>query len=79
VREITDRRFIDAVLEGDPKTVLLRAEEESSACSAGAVLGAMGFARGATAELLAYGTSADMNDDAGVPDSFVGYAAITWR
>jgi AmmeMemoRadiSam system protein B len=79
VREINDRRFIDAVLEGDPETVLLRAEEESSACSAGAVLGALGFARGAAAKLLAYGTSADMQDDAGVPDSFVGYAAITWR
>jgi AmmeMemoRadiSam system protein B len=87
-REVNDRRFIDAVLEGNPKTVLLRAEEESSACSAGAVLGALGFIRAfsadsahaPSAELLAYGTSADAGDGAaGVPDSFVGYAAISWR
>jgi AmmeMemoRadiSam system protein B len=86
-REVNDRRFIDAVLEGNPETVLLRAEGESSACSAGAVLGALGFARAfsgdsarpPSAELLAYGTSADADGVAGVPDSFVGYAAITWR
>ncbi|MDR3247970.1 MAG: AmmeMemoRadiSam system protein B [Treponema sp.] len=90
MREVNDRRFIDAVLEGNPETVLLRAEEESSACSAGAVLGALGFAcafsgdaaRRSGAELLAYGTSADVAEDphgGDIPDSFVGYAAITWR
>ncbi|MDR2746148.1 MAG: AmmeMemoRadiSam system protein B [Treponema sp.] len=80
VRKVNDRRFIDAALSGDPGTVLGRAEEESSACSAGAVLGVLGFVQGSTLapELLAYGTSADA--DAGeVPDSFVGYAAIGWR
>jgi AmmeMemoRadiSam system protein B len=43
VREVNDRRFIDAVLSGDPRTVLSRAEGELSACSAGAVLGVLGF------------------------------------
>jgi AmmeMemoRadiSam system protein B len=45
VREINDRRFIDAVLSGDSAVVLSRAEEELSACSAGAVLGTLGFVR----------------------------------
>jgi AmmeMemoRadiSam system protein B len=44
VREVNDRRFIQAVLAGDRTAVLERAEGEFSACSAGAVLGAMGFA-----------------------------------
>ncbi|AEF85122.1 protein of unknown function DUF52 [Treponema primitia ZAS-2] len=62
VRGVNDRRFIEAVLSGDPRAVLERAEEERSACSAGAVLGAIGFAGESGApkgELLAYGTSAD--------------------
>jgi AmmeMemoRadiSam system protein B len=92
VREINDRRFIDAVLAGDPVMVLNRAEEELSACSAGAVLGVLGFIRGrvqaagafpAGPKLLAYGTSADNADSADaegeVPDSFVGYAAVGWN
>jgi AmmeMemoRadiSam system protein B len=89
VRDVNDRRFIDAVLSGDPRLVLSRAEEESSACSAGAVLAVLGFVQAnggasgpALPELLAYGTSADSAggaDDAGaVPDSFVGYGAIGW-
>jgi AmmeMemoRadiSam system protein B len=44
VRTVNDRRFIDAVEAGDPATLLARAEEERSACSAGAVLGVMGYA-----------------------------------
>jgi AmmeMemoRadiSam system protein B len=81
VREVNDARFIAAVLSGDPEAVLRRAEEDRSACSAGAVLGALGFAleRGAAkAELLAYGTSADQSPEA-VPPSFVGYGAFCWR
>jgi AmmeMemoRadiSam system protein B len=81
VREVNDRRFIDAVLSGDAGAVLSRAEEELSACSAGAVLGALGFVqaggRRSAPELLAYGTSADVDGE--VPDSFVGYAAIGWK
>ncbi|MDR2101228.1 MAG: AmmeMemoRadiSam system protein B [Treponema sp.] len=89
VREVNDAAFIQAVLEGDAAKVLRRAEEDRSACSAGAVLGAMGFARSAgagKARLLAYGTSADAaasedaaaGDEDAVPDSFVGYGALGW-
>jgi AmmeMemoRadiSam system protein B len=81
VREVNDARFIEAVLSGDPQAILLRAEEDRSACSAGAVLGALGFAleKGAAkAELLAYGTSADQSPGE-VPASFVGYGAFCWR
>jgi AmmeMemoRadiSam system protein B len=93
VREVNDRRFIEAVLSGDPAAVLERAEGEFSACSAGAVLGVLGFVRNRVpggpreggsgagpavrAELLAYGTSADAEGE--VPDSFVGYAAVGWK
>ncbi|MDR1108585.1 MAG: AmmeMemoRadiSam system protein B, partial [Spirochaetaceae bacterium] len=79
VKTVNDPRFIEAVASGSPKTVLERAEGEKSACSAGAVLAALGFAevRGLTgARLLAYGTSA--NDPGDPPDSFVGYAAMAW-
>lgn len=88
VRETNDRRFIEAVLSGDPAAVLSRAEGEFSACSAGAVLGLLGFVQNRTAgrslpELLAYGTSADAINANGagpaeIPDSFVGYAALGW-
>jgi AmmeMemoRadiSam system protein B len=94
VKTVNDRRFIEAVEQGDFRQVLARAEGEKSACSAGAVLGAMGFAAemgaaGGTTNagdaapagtLLAYGTSADITlaEDGEMPDSFVGYAAIRW-
>jgi AmmeMemoRadiSam system protein B len=81
VRDVNDARFIAAVKSGDPKPILSRSEEDRSACSAGAVLGALGFAleRGlANAELLAYGTSADQSPGE-VPASFVGYGALCWR
>jgi AmmeMemoRadiSam system protein B len=77
MRDTNDRRFIDAVLSGDPAAVLERAEKDRSSCSAGAVLGAMGFAsaQGAVpARLLEYGTSADIME----ADSFVGYAALAF-
>jgi AmmeMemoRadiSam system protein B len=78
MKETNDRRFIDAVISGDPSSVLERAEKDQSSCSAGAVLGAMGFASALNfkpARLLEYGTSADANPSA---DSFVGYAAMTF-
>jgi len=81
MREVNDRRFIDAVISGDAAAVLERAETDSSSCSAGAVLGAMGFAsaRGfGPARLLEYGTSVD-GIDADEVDSFVGYAAMAWE
>jgi AmmeMemoRadiSam system protein B len=90
VREVNDRRFIEAVLAGEPEAVLKRAEEEFSACSAGAVLGALGFTQGlaeglaqgkSQAQLLAYATSVDALREEGPlsdgdADSFVGYGAI---
>jgi AmmeMemoRadiSam system protein B len=79
VKNVNDAAFIKAVLEGEPSLVLKRASEDSSACSCGAVLGALGFAGdGARGRLLDYRTSADVmsSDDGEVPDSFVGYAAI---
>ncbi len=81
VREVNDAAFIKAVESGDSEEVLRRAEEDSSSCSAGAVLGAMGFAEAEglqKARLLAYATSADVNEDGDVPDSFVGYAAFAF-
>ncbi|MDR2403849.1 MAG: AmmeMemoRadiSam system protein B [Spirochaetaceae bacterium] len=89
VRTVNDRTFIAAVIAGDPREVLSRAEEDRSACSAGAALGCLGYAEALAAgkaavraELLAYGTSADAADPYGggdeVPDSFVGYAALAW-
>ena len=87
VKEINDARFIKAVLDDDPAAVLDRADKEMSSCSAGAVLGAMGFASSsappAKPELLDYRTSADARDACqqnaeGIPDSFVGYASIVF-
>jgi len=97
VKKVNDSGFIEAVLDGDPSDVLKHAEEDYAACSAGAVLGALGFAaslsrenssqRRINARLLDYRTSADAGRDSGaweavsdgeVPNSFVGYAAISF-
>jgi AmmeMemoRadiSam system protein B len=82
VKKSNDAAFINAVLGGDPSMVLKRAEDDSSACSAGAVLGALGFVaqKGKSARLLEYSTSADVleSEDDEIPDSFVGYAAISF-
>jgi AmmeMemoRadiSam system protein B len=80
VREVNDANFIKAVEEGDASLVLRRAENDFSSCSAGAVLGAMGFAEAeklGAAKLLEYGTSADKDEE--TPDSFVGYAAFAFE
>ena len=79
VKKVNDAAFIGAVLEGDPAAALKRAEEDRSACSAGAVLGALGFAAASgktEGRLLDYRTSADAGGDDEPPASFVGYAAI---
>jgi len=82
VKKSNDAAFINAVLEGNPSVVLKRADEDKSACSAGAVLGALGFAAGKekSARLLEYSTSADVVESEydEIPDSFVGYAAISF-
>ncbi|MDR0585985.1 MAG: AmmeMemoRadiSam system protein B [Treponema sp.] len=83
VKTVNDRRFIEAVIDGDPREILNRAERERSACSAGAVLGALGFAEETAGEkkpegeLLDYRTSADVTGDPG--GSFVGYMAFCWH
>jgi len=80
VKNVNDAGFINAVLEGDPVKVLKHAEENYSACSAGAVLGALGFAafNGLNQRrLLKYQNSAEINNEGeNIPDSFVGYAGI---
>jgi AmmeMemoRadiSam system protein B len=79
VMEVNDRSFIKAVESGDPAEILARAESDRSACSAGAVLGAAGFAaeRGILqARLLSYSTSAAVSEE--TPDSFVGYGAFAF-
>ncbi|MDR2073142.1 MAG: AmmeMemoRadiSam system protein B [Spirochaetaceae bacterium] len=89
VRTVNDQRFIDAVGAGDPELVLKRAEEEKSACSAGAVLGCLGAASalrpagsgegaGKGGVLLEYGTSAAAAGEGSVPGSFVGYGAFSF-
>jgi len=80
VREVNDANFIKAVEAGDAREALRCAEEECAACSAGAVLGAMGFAKEeklGKAHLLEYATSADITGE-DAPASFVGYAAFTF-
>jgi AmmeMemoRadiSam system protein B len=75
VRGTNDRRFIESLLALDGAEALARGEAERSACSPGAAVAALSFARaaGATdAELLEYGTSLGARRD----DSFVGYAAL---
>jgi AmmeMemoRadiSam system protein B len=82
VREVNDAVFIRAVESNDPAAVLERAEQDRSSCSAGAVLGALGFAAASGApspRLLEYATSADAPGGEGeIPDSFVGYASFTF-
>jgi len=81
VREVNDAAFIKAVESGKSDEVLRRAERDSSACSAGAVLGAMGFAQEEAlggARLIEYATSADVRGGEEIPASFVGYAAMTF-
>ena len=79
VKTVNDAAFIAAVLKGDPALVLKRAREDYSACSAGAVLGALGFCEElglSERKLLEYRNSADADPEV-IPDSFVGYAGIS--
>jgi len=81
VKNVNDAAFIQAVLSGKAGDILARAETDRSACSAGAVLGALGFAQAlgsSTPELLGYTTSAAAGNGGSVPDSFVGYGAFAW-
>ncbi len=78
VRDVNDRRFIDALTAMDEDAARERAVAERSACSAGGAIAAMAFARESGAvrgELLAYRTSREVH----VSESFVGYAAVRYR
>jgi len=80
VRNVNDAAFIKVVESGSSAEVIRCANEDHSSCSAGAVLGVMGFAKAenfANARLLEYATSAEM-EKGSVPDSFVGYAAFSF-
>ena len=80
VKKVNDYNFICALEAGNPDEVLKYAEIDKASCSAGAVLGVMGFAEACAlpnARLLEYSTSADVIGDT-APDSFVGYAALVF-
>jgi len=75
VRDVNDRRFIDAALAMDIPSVLERSRRERSACSAGGAVAAISFARAhgvSGGTLLDYRTSYEIHPS----ESFVGYAAI---
>ncbi len=77
VREVNDRRMVDALAGMDVASALKRAREERSACSVGGAVAALSFARAAGATrgaLLRYATSCDDRP----ADSFVGYAGILY-
>jgi AmmeMemoRadiSam system protein B len=77
VREVNDRRFIDAALACDPLLAISLARSEQSACSAGGAGAAMAFAgeRGACpGELVSYRTSYDVMPGS----SFVGYGGVLY-
>ncbi len=78
VKNVNDAAFLEGVIAGNPELTLQRALEDHSACSPGAVLGAMGYAHAMgiqKAELAEYYTSADIE----MADSFVGYASLYWE
>jgi hypothetical protein len=75
VKEVNDKRFIEASLKLDAPGMLRAAQEDQSACSAGGAVAAVAAARKLGAEkavLTDYYTSYDVMPG----DSFVGYAGI---
>jgi AmmeMemoRadiSam system protein B len=77
VKEVNDRRIIDALLEMEMERALELAGQEQSACSVGGAVAAARFAekRGAAqGELLEYRTSYDLSP----APFFVGYAGIIY-
>ncbi|MCX7655842.1 MAG: AmmeMemoRadiSam system protein B [Treponemataceae bacterium] len=75
VREVNDKMLLEAIQRRDPEEILNRARQDYSACSIGAVLGALGFADvgGYThVRLVEYATSADRYPS----HSFVGYGVV---
>jgi AmmeMemoRadiSam system protein B len=87
VKNVNDRRFVEALVTMDEAGAIARATAERSACSSGGAVAAMAFARAAGAargELLAYRTSRDVyrlgrEGPERLSESFVGYAAVVYR
>ena len=77
VKKENDKGFVDRALKMDTAGLLKHAEENDSACSAGAAASAIATCKALGAEkgtLLDYYTSYDILPD----DSFVGYAGIVY-
>jgi len=82
VREVSDARLVACLAALDPSGTLRAAAEDRSACSAGAALVAMGFARARGVQegrLLHYATSLDAAESTRFEsESFVGYAGVLY-
>lgn len=77
VKEVNDKRFMDAVLKLNAMAAVNAANQDQSSCSAGAPAAAIAAAQkmGATKALLVdYYTSYDVM----AGDSFVGYGGVVW-
>lgn len=77
VKEVNDKRFLEAVLKLDALEAVTAANQDQSSCSAGAPAAALTGAKhtGATrAVLVDYYTSYDIMPG----DSFVGYGGVVW-
>ncbi len=77
VKEVNDKRFMDAVLQLDALGAVNAANQDQSSCSAGAPAAAIAAAQkmGANKALLVdYYTSYDVMPG----DSFVGYGGVVW-
>jgi hypothetical protein len=77
VKEVNDKRFMDAVLQLDALGAVNAAIQDQSSCSAGAPAAAIAAAQkmGATKALLVdYYTSYDVMPG----ESFVGYGGVVW-
>lgn len=77
VKQVNDKRFVEAVLALDAMEAITAANQDQSSCSAGAPAAALTAAKhmGATkAVLVDYYTSYDIRPG----DSFVGYGGVVW-
>jgi MEMO1 family protein len=75
VKEVNDKKFIDAALKLDGPEMLKTALQDQSACSAGGAVAAVAAAKAEGAQkaaLVSYYTSFDIMPG----DSFVGYAGL---
>ncbi|MCX8116496.1 MAG: AmmeMemoRadiSam system protein B [Desulfobacterota bacterium] len=78
VREENDRKFIDFALKMDAEGLIAHANEQDSACSAGAAASAIATCKylgSVKGRLIDYYTSYDILPD----ESFVGYAGIVYE